>query len=478
MKPAVVVLASALALAAHDEASAAAYTRETMSETTTTDGAPAPARQAPPPAARPRDFKVPAGTTFTLRNGLRVTLVPWGVVPKATVSLVVDAGNVYEAPEQVWLADLTGRLLEQGTLTRSAAEVAEAAARMGGELELNVGADRVTLGAEVLGEFTGDLLRLLADVVQNPRWPAAELPRLKADLQRQLAVELAESQPQARDKFRRVLYGDHPYGRLYPRAEQLESLTLEHAKAFYRDNWGAGRARLFVVGVFDAAAVQAAVREAFDGWTQGQPARPPRATPRAERALHVIDRPGAVQSTLLVGLPVVDPSQADWLPLTVTHTLLAGYFSSRITANIREDKGYTYSPQGQLSARRQDAYWSEEADVSTAVTGAALHEILSEIERLRAEAPTQAELDAVKSYLAGLFVLRNSSREAMIAQFDFVDLHGLGPDYLSRYVSEVQAVTPQQVQDMARRHLDPARLTMVVVGDRKTIDAQLERFSK
>ncbi len=474
MRAAWVALTAVLVTPVRAQAPAA---KEPMRETTSS-AAPAAAKQAPPPAGRPRDFKIPAASRSTLPNGLRVTLVPWGTVPKATVSLVVDAGNVYEARDQAWLADLTGRMLEQGTLTRSAAELAEAAARMGGELELNVGADRVTLGADVLGEFADDLLLLLADVVKNPRWPESELARLEADLQRQLAVELAQSQPLARDKFRRVLYGDHPYGRLYPTAAQLEALTLEHVKAFYRDNWGASRAQLFVVGVFDAPSVQAALREAFADWPAGSPARPPLAAPRAERSLHVVDRPGAVQSTLLVGLPVVDPSHPDWLPLTVTHTLLAGSFASRITANIREDKGYTYSPQGQLSARRRDAYWAEEADVSTAVTGAALGEILREVERLRAEPPTDSELDAVKSYLAGIFVLRNSNRGAIIAQLDFVDLHGLGPEYLSRYVTQVQGVTPQLVQDMARKHIDPARLALVVVGDRQAIAAQLERFEK
>jgi zinc protease len=100
------------------------------------------------------------------------------------------------------------------------------------------------------------------------------------------------------------------------------------------------------------------------------------------------------------------------------------------------------------------------------------------VERLRAEPPPESELDAVKSYLAGIFVLRNANRGAMIAQFDFVDLHGLGPDYLSRYVSQVQAVTPQVVRDMALKHLDPGRMSLVVVGDRKAIDSQLQPFAR
>jgi predicted Zn-dependent peptidase len=433
-------------------------------------------KQAPPRPGQPKDFRLPRATTETLPNGLRVTLVPYGKVPKAAVELVLDAGNAYEARDQVWLADLTGRLIEQGSRTRSAAEVAEAAARMGGSLDVRVEVDRLTVGGDVLGEFAPDMLRLVADVVRQPRLPESELPRLKADLKRTLSFERAQSQPLAREKFRAALYGDHPYGRLYPTPEQIDAFTLEQVRAFHRAYFGAARAHVYVVGVFDVSAALAAVRAAFGDWERGGDALPPRPAPRSSRVVHLVDRPGAVQATLMVGLPVVDPSHPDWLPLTVTHTLLGGYFSSRITANIREDKGYTYSPASQLSTRRRDAFWVQEADVGTAVTGAALKEILGEIERLRAEPPSEAELERVKSYLTGIFVLRNSSRAAIITQLDFVDVQGLPPDYLDRYVSRVQAVTPQTIRDMARKHLDGGAMTIVVVGDRKVIAEPLAPF--
>lgn len=476
MRPALAVLAclvlGAPARVASSEPSPTA--RESMSPNTSET--PAQPKEAPPRPGAPRDVPIPASRTVTLPNGLRLTLVPYGSVPKATVALMVDAGGVYEAPDQVWLADLTARMLEQGTRTRSAAELAQAAARMGGQIEINVAADRTRLGGDVLGDYADELLRLLADVARNPRWPESELPRLKADLRRQLDVELAQSQPQAEARLRAALYGDHPYGRLHPTAAQLEALTLDHVKAFHRAHWSAARAQVFVVGVFDAAAVEQAAREAFGDWQRGDSAAPPLPAPHAARALHVIDRAGAVQSTLMVGLPVVGPSHPDWLPLSVTHTLLAGYFSSRITANIRESKGYSYSPQGVLTSHRRDAFWAEQADVATAVTGPALKEILAEVERLRAEPPSEEELAAVKAYMSGIFLLRNSNRGAIIAQLDLIDLNGLESDYLTRYVSRIQAVTPQVVQEMARKYLDPGRMTIVVVGDRKAIDAQLESF--
>ena len=202
---------------------------------------------------------------------------------------------------------------------------------------------------------------------------------------------------------------------------------------FYTGNFGAARAHVYVVGRFTPADMEKAIRDAFSGWAAG-PApvlTPPR--PTSTRGVHLVDRPGAVQSTLIVGVPVIDPSQPDYVPLVVTNTLLGGYFSSRMTTNLREDKGYTYSPFSQLSSRQRDTYWAQNADVTTAVTGPSLKEIFFEIDRLQAEPPTAQELQAVKNYAAGTFVLLNSTRGGIINQLQFVELHGLPETYLRDY---------------------------------------------
>jgi predicted Zn-dependent peptidase len=172
---------------------------------------------------------------------------------------------------------------------------------------------------------------------------------------------------------------------------------------------------------------------------------------------------------------VLDPRSPDYLRLLVTNTLLGGYFSSRITTNIREAKGYTYSPRSVVSVRAGAAgYWAETADVTTAVTGAALGEILKEVDRLRAEAPSAAELAAVQSFLAGDFLLRVSSREGLLERLRFVELHGLPPSWLEDFTRAVRAVTPEDVERMAKTFLDPARMTVVVVGDRARVEQQLK----
>src|SRR5215470_19722911 len=148
-------------------------------------------------------------------------------------------------------------------------------------------------------------------------------------------------------------------------------------------------------------------------------------------------------------------------------SLLGGSFASRITSNIREQKGYTYSPFSQIGTRRHLAYWVETADVTTAVTGPSMKEILYEVDRLRKEAPSEAELKGIQNYLAGLFVLRNTiSPDALIGQLHFVDSQGMDRSFLSTYVQKVMAVTPQQIQGAAESYLVPSKMTLVVVGDK------------
>jgi zinc protease len=433
-------------------------------------------KQAPPAPAAPKGFSVPKPKTFTLENGLAVTLVPYGTVPKVTVRLAVLTGNINEAANQVWLADLVGDMLSEGTATRTASRIAEDAARMGGSLDISVGENRTEIGGDVLSEFGPEMVALVADVARHPKFPESEIARRKADRARQLSIARSQPQPLAQEKFRAVLYGDHPYGRLFPTEAMLLGYTLAEVNGFYEKNFGAGRSHLYVVGRYDDAAMEAAIRKAFADWTRGAAPQMTPPSPKSERAVYIVDRPGAVQSTISLGMPVIDPSKPDWDALFLTNVLLGGSFSSRITSNIREQKGYTYSPSGQLSSRYHDAYWAEVADVTTNVTGPAIKEILGEVDRLQAEPPSDKELKGFQNYRAGVFILQNSSRPGIIGQLEFVDLHGLPADYLNGYVKRIYAVTPQQVQEMAKKYIQDDNATIVVVGDRKVIEEQVKAF--
>ena len=440
--------------------------------------APQSTQQKPPSAGAPKDFVLPAARRFTLTNGLPVTMVPFGQVPKVAIRLVVAAGNVYEGKDEVWLADLTGNMMREGTTTQAADVVAQAFAGMGGELGISVGPDTTSISTEVLSERAADAVRLLADVAQRPRLPDSELERVKGNLLRNLAIAKSSPQAIAQERFSKLLYGEHPYGRVFPTEAALKGYTLDQVHTFQKNYYGATRARLYVAGVFDEAALETAVKQAFEGWTGGKASDPPALPVSAGRQFALIDRADAPQSTVMLGLRVPTASHKDWVALQVTDALLGGAFASRITTNIRELKGYTYSPFSTLDAHPGQASWVETADVTTNVTGASLKEIFFEIDRLRKEAPSAAELQGMKNNLAGVFVVQNASRTGVISRLNFADTHKLGPDYLASYVKRVMGVTPEDVRRIANEYLSPDKMSIVVVGDEKTVKGQVTQWAQ
>jgi len=430
-------------------------------------------KQTPPPPAAPRPFALPSHQDAAFDNGLKVTTVAYGSVAKAADVLMIRGGNAEEDAGQTWLADLMGRSLAEGTRSQTAAQLAEAAAAMGGDLQVGVEPDQTTITLEVLSEFAPRAIALVADVTRNPAFPPTDVARVQSDLVRQLAVQRTQPGLLAREQFSSALYPDHAYGRTLPTEALLKSYTVDQVRAFHAAHIGAARSHLYVAGRFDDAAVQKAARDAFADWARGPEHAPVKLAPTVPPAVRVVDRPGAVQSTLIVGLRVVTPSSADYVPLLVTDALLGGSFGSRITSNIREQKGYTYSPFSAVQSPENNASWAEQADVTTNVTGASLTEIFKEVARLRAEPPAASELRGIQSYLAGVFVLRNSTRQGIVRQLSFVEKHGLTDDYLRNFAQRVWAVTPADVQRIASTYLDPKKMTIVVVGDRKQVDGQL-----
>ncbi len=433
-------------------------------------------KQAPPEGGPPKAFTVPANETYTLPNGLKITLVPYGIIPKAAISLAVDAGDINEGSGRTGVASLTTDLMREGTENQTAQQVAEAAARMGSTLEIHAGKDQTKLGIDVLQEFAPDAVKLLADVAQHPRLPQSEIDRLKNDALRQISLQNSQPQTIAVVRFRKILYGNHPYSIVVPTEDDIKKLTIQDVKDFYAGNFGAQRAHLYVAGKFDAAAVKKAVAESFSGWSKGAARVENVPILKPQRVLDVTDRPGAPQSTLLVGLPVPPTTSPDTVALIVTNSLLGGSFNSRITANIREAKGYTYSPRSELSRRYHDGYWAESADVTTQFTGASLKEILFEVTRMQKEPVSETELRGIQNYLSGIFVIQNSNRSALIGQLENVDFQGLGENYLRTYVSKVNGVTPAVVQKTTQDYIKPEEMTIVVVGDKAKIADQLKEF--
>jgi len=433
-------------------------------------------KEAPPAGGVPKDFNLPKKTIVTLKNGLSATLIPYGSVPTVSVSVTVRAGNLNEAPDQVWIADITGDLMKEGTKTRTSVAVAQEAAGMGGSINVGVGNDQTTVSGDVLSEFGPAFVKLLADVVRSPLLPESELARLKNDRLRDLSIYKTQPHQIALEQFLRMIFPDHPYGRAFPTEQMLKGYTIEQARSFYKTNFGAARTHVYIAGRFDEKAMAAAVRQAFEGWEKGPAPLIRIPTPAAKKQFFLIDRPGAAQSTIYLGLPVIHPADKDYIGLLVTDALLGGSFASRITSNIREQKGYTYAPYSQVASRYRAANWVEIADVSTDVTGPALKEIFYEIERLKKEPPSADELKGIQNYVAGTFVLQNSTRRGIIGQLAFLDLHGLKDEYLTTFVKNVHALTAKDIQRIVEEQLRPSAMTLVIAGDKGKIEGQLVEY--
>lgn len=429
-------------------------------------------KQMPPAGGTPKDFKLPAKKTSKLPNGFSAALVPYGLVPKVSINLIVKTGNVHEAANEVWLADLTGELMKEGTTSMDFKTISKKAAAMGGDINVGVGMDQVTISGSVLSEFAPNLISLIGDIVMNPAFPASEVERLKNDLKRQMSVQKTQPQSLATEKFFQTIYKEHPYGRYYPTEEMLNAYTVDNIKNFYDKNFGAKRSVLYVAGKFDEAKVEKAIAETFTNWKEGAEIDYPAAVPTRTNEIAIIDRKDAPQTTIMLGLPTLTPKDADYVSLQITNSLLGGSFGSRITSNIREDKGYTYSPYSTIQNRKGVSVWYEQADVTSEHTGASLQEIAKEIKRLQNEAPAKEELEGIQRYEAGVFVLQNSTPYGIIGQLNFIDQHNLDESYLTNRVKNIYAVTPEKVSQITKDYFKYEDMTLVMVGDKKLLEKQ------
>ena len=352
--------------------------------------------------------------------------------------------------------------------------ISKKVAAMGGDINVGVGPDQTFITANVLSEFAPDVIKLMSDMIMNPKFPESEIQRLKDDLKRNLVVQKEVPQQQAQEKFRQAIYGDHSYGQFFPTEKMIDTYTVDMVKGFYDKNFGAKRTVIYVAGKFDESATTRSIDDSFKGWKEGPEVSYPPAEQIKTNKVSIIDRPNAPQTTVIIGLPTLTPKSENVVALQVTNAILGGSFSSRITTNLREDKGFTYSPFSTVQNNKGVSLWYEQADVTSANTGESLQEIAKEINRLQKEKPSETELNGIKNYMAGLFVLQNSSPGGIIGQLNFLDLHELNDSYLTNRVQNIHAVTPEMVSKMAQENFRYENMTVVLVGDKKLLDKQMK----
>lgn len=455
MKP-VILTAAALALTAFTATPAIAQT--------------GPER---PEIGEPRPFELPETRTVTLDNGLELTFIRFGLAPMVNIQVRVDAGNIDDG-DQTWLADLTGAMMEEGAGGRASDEIARQAAAMGGNLNVGVGIHQTTVSLNVLAENGPDAVALMADVIRNPDLPETELDRVRQNLIRNVTDARSRPQPIANEAYAQLLYGtDHPYGHPLPTTEELNSYTIADVQRFHGEHFAAGRTRIYIAGRFDEAAMEDAVRSAFGDWQEGQARTARSIPPQGGPVLRIIDRDGAVQSTVRVGYPAVGLDHPDAVPLTVMNAILGGSFTSRLVQNLREDKGWTYSPGSGITNRPGSGYWTFNADIQSAQTAPALAETFGEINRMQIDLVSEDEAEGMKTWISGIFILQNASTGGLINQIATRDLYDLPDDYLETYVPRVLAVSREDIARVANQYLDTDNLIVVVVGDEDLIGDEI-----
>jgi zinc protease len=339
--------------------------------------------------------------------------------------------------------------------------------------------DASTFQIRGLVESLPQMLALVADVVRNPTFPQAEIDLLKSNTAQQLQAQLASPGQVNNKLFRQTLFGSHPYARIGPTPETLPAIDrnaiVDYHKTYYRPN----NAFLVVSGDVAPEAVFAAAERAFGGWQRGVVAEPkaPELPALNGRTLVFVQRPNSVQSTISVGNFSTRRADERWFTLQLANQIFGGAFDSRLIRNIREEKGYTYSPQSQFQSMEQGGLYRAVADVRNEVTGATLKEIYAEIDKLRAGGPEAEELSDAKQYARGLFVLQNATQTGLAATINVVNTFGLPKDYPETFQRQISQSSAEAIKTGAQMLLGSADSVVVIVGDYTKVKDQLGAFT-
>jgi zinc protease len=414
----------------------------------------------------------------TLPNGLTVWVVPRDGLPKINVALAVLGGTASDTATTPALSRMMARLLNEGTTTRSSRDIAEALQAIGGDYGAGANADSINISASALASHAPQLMELVADTALRPSFPAREVTLAKANAMQELKVQEADPDWQAQRAFSHAVYGEHPYARDSLDETSVHATNSDSLRALHDARFRPDRALLVIVGRIDANEAFHLAEQQFGGWKANGKALPD-TTPAPREAVPqrlLVSRDGAVQSNIRYGRPAVSASDPDYIPLTVANTILGGGFTSRITQDIREDKGYSYSPWSRFSANRVGGSAVATVDVRNEVTGATLGELAKLFDGMASQPASAEELNGAKRLVGGIYLLRNQIQGALTGTLANYWVDGLPPSFLGSYVAEANKVTAAQVQAMGRKYFAAKDQSIVIVGDPKAIDAQLKPY--
>lgn len=435
-------------------------------------------RSAVPALAPERPVAWPKRTTRVLANGLHVVLAESRAFPRISANLYFRSGNAIVAHRTPGLADMTATVVRTGTTSRPSRQIEEDLRRMGASLGTHAGADSSSIAASGLAEASTGILELIADLARNASFPEEEFERERRQRFEELRIERTTPGFLASERLRRVLFGRHPYAIVAPTEDQVAAYTRGELVEFYRHHYVPGDSLLIVVGDFAADEMLDKIEEIFGDWKAPQPEPPmsPEPPKQSGRRVHLVRMAGNVQTQVVVGNLAITRRDPDWYRLVLANSIYGGAFHSRLVMNIREQKGYTYSPRSGAHPLRQHGYFSIGAAVRNDVVAATLTEIFYEIDRMRSTPVGEEELDDARNYMTGIFSLGLATQDGLAGQLATSTLERLPDDYLETYRERVLKLTSADVLDAAQKYFDSAHAQIVIVGDRAQIESQAALF--
>jgi zinc protease len=459
-----VLVASILALAAGLTAVGAAQVTSWPSEN--------PPRPLP---SRPVSF--PPYEVKTLPNGMQVIVVMHHEQPEVTMRILVRAGGAYDPPGKRGTATLAASLLNQGTNTRSAPEIADTIDSIGGALGTGATSDSTSASVLVMRDSFDVGMDLLADVVRRPVFAPEEIERQRAQAVSGLQVSLEDPDFIASVVLNRLIYGFHPYG--FPDSgmpDTIGRITREDLREFHRRYFVPNNCILAIVGDVTAEEAMAAATRAFGDW-QRQPVQPPALPepPKPTRRIIVVDKPDSVQTAVRIGQLGVPRKTTDYMDVDQAIRILGGEGSNRLYRVLRSERSLTYSASADMNTLLLAGDFIAETDTRSEATAEVVRVIVDEFTRLQRERTSDAELAGAQAYMTGSFPLTIETPGAIARQVVNVVFYDLPLDELRTYRQRANAVTPDDVLRVARTYIQPDRLSIVMVGNAEAFKDQLAK---
>jgi zinc protease len=439
-----------------------------------------PWRNETPKAGPPRPLQLATPASATLPNGLTLILNERRGLPIVSANLVIRTGSDSNPTDKSGLANFVAAMLDEGTATRNALQLADETARLGATLTTGSSMDATSITARSLSKNFAATLDLVADVALRPSFPADEIERQRASRLAQLVQQRDNPGQVATQVASVALYGTrHPYGYTELGTEaSVKAMSRQDMSDFWARNFVPNNAALVVAGDISMAQLRALAENAFSSWQRGAPVRPALRDPETTNArVVIVDKPGSPQTELRVAWVGPARSNPDFLPLQVMNNELGGLFSSRINMNLREQHGYSYGARSGFAFRRNGGPFTIFAGVRTDATAPAVSEIFKEVEGMIAKPVTAEQLRKAKDALANSIPAAFETSQNAVNSFSNIFVYELGLDYYTGYARRVNAVTAAQALDVAKKYIVPGRLIVIAVGDRAAIEADLRKLN-